>query len=483
MNAQLRKEILTFLTPLPSLQAEKGRQTILLAAGLDAVLTHIDLSGTTREVVTGLVHALEHYGATATGELALIAFLREMATYVGGDKQTAIQQFCERILADPQDKNTRTIQHLTMYTSSHAIEEPPPVSTDIAPNPYKGLSAFQETDADRFFGRERVIQALWDRVCAWHVHPLDDSIPLRLLAILGPSGSGKSSVARAGLLPQLAAHLCAGSQDQRMEHSDPERVRVVVFTPGPHPLDALSVMLARIDPHPQTVAKTASETLELTKVLSQETNGKWEGLRRIADTLPDIATQPLILLIDQFEEVYTKNVEPDERRQFLDNILCAAADSSGHVSVILTLRSDFLGQTQGHPAFNQAITAHHEIVPVMNDAELRQAIAMPAEHAGHELDAATVDLLIEQSHDREGALPLLQFALTRIWDGLVDRVSPADTLKNIGGVGGALAGEAQRLFDRLNEADQNIISLSPNHWQRMQGVNILRVTFPNRPRY
>ncbi|MCP5072675.1 MAG: ATP-binding protein, partial [Rhodobacteraceae bacterium] len=343
-----------------------------------------------------------------------------------------------------QDKNAYKLQHFTVYTDTRPTEpEQTPVSADIGPNPYKGLAAFQETDADRFFGRERVTRTLWDMFCALHKRPLDDPGPLRLLAILGPSGSGKSSVARAGLLPELAAQPLPGAQ----------RARVAVLTPGTHPLDALALMLARIDTSPQTLATTTSE---FTKVLNQETDGQWEGLRRIADTLPDIDTQPLILLIDQFEEVYAKDVKPGARRQFLDNLLWAAADPSGRVSVILTLRSDFLGQTQSHPAFNQAITENAGLIPVMNAGELRQAIAKPAEHAGHALDVACVDLLIEQTHDRAGALPLLQFALTRIWDGLVEGVSPTDTLTQIGGVGGALAGEAQRLYDRLSADDQRI---------------------------
>ncbi|MCP5086437.1 MAG: hypothetical protein GY952_06515 [Rhodobacteraceae bacterium] len=213
------------------------------------------------------------------------------------------------------------------------------------------------------------------------------------------------------------------------------------------------MILARIDTSPQTLA---TRTSEFTKVLKQGTDGQWEGLRRIADTLPDIETQPLILLIDQFEEVYLKDVSAEERRQFLDNLLCAAADPSGRVSVILTLRSDFLGQTQSHPTFNQAIADNETLIPVMAEAELRAAIAKPAENAGYALDDACVDLLIEQTRNREGALPLLQFALTRIWDGLAEGVAPVDTLKQIGGVGGALAGEAQRLYEKLSETDKTI---------------------------
>ncbi|MCP4374993.1 MAG: DUF1566 domain-containing protein, partial [bacterium] len=181
-----------------------------------------------------------------------------------------------------------------------------------------------------------------------------------------------------------------------------------------------------------------------------------DGLSRIADLLPDIETAPLLILVDQFEEVYSLCPDAEERRQTIDNLLTAATDPSGHVSVILTLRSDFLEHTQSHPDLNHAIAEQGAIVPVMNDAELRQAIAKPAELAGHALEAATIDLLIAQSAGREGALPLLQFALTRIWEGLAEGMTPAQTLNSIGGVGGALAGEAQRLYDKLADADKAI---------------------------
>ena len=427
MNTQLRTQILEFLTPLPALQTEEARQATVYAAGVHTALQHTDLSGSPANAITAIVNSLEQYGAVDE-EPALVPFLRHVATTVGPDKRQRIDTIWQQLLRDYQERST--------------TDMPPkgssPISDAIGPNPYKGLAAFQDTDAERFFGRERVTQTLYESFCALRERPLDGPAQLRLLAILGPSGSGKSSVARAGLLPKLA-------------RSSPAHIAVV--TPGVHPLEALATVLARYDDSPRTLAVKMDE---LNGILERQTAERHEGLRRIADTLPDIDTQPLILLIDQFEEVYSKDVKPDERRTFLDNLLCAAADASGHVSVILTLRSDFLGHTQQHPDVNQAIGRNSEIVTVMTEAELRDAIAKPAKQAGHALDAACVDLLIAQSRDREGALPLLQFALMRIWDGLAEGATPAETLKQIGGVGGALAGEAQRLFDQLSEVDQNI---------------------------
>jgi len=388
------------------------------------------------------------------------------------------------------DRNVNILGNLTIYLTSRPQEqEAPPAAVNIGANPYKGLSAFQETDADQFFGRETLKQQLYEKFCRLYdpasmsfiSTPLDDrgcssstgrslsevEMTVRLLAILGPSGSGKSSVARAGLLHQFACHALPGKQ----------RTRVAVFTPGTRPVETLATILARIatnDPIPVAKSREFSEELRRLStsppapLLRGEGNNThplplgegrgegFDGLRRIADVLPEIDAAPLILLIDQFEEIYSLCDNADERQQFLENLLCAAADRSGHVSVILTLRSDFLGQTQSHPRLNNAIAASNVIVPVMSDAELRQAIAEPARLAGHPLDDATIDLLVKDSEGREGALPLLQFALTKIWDGLAAGVSPAETLKQIGGVGGALAGEAQRLFERLSDREQAI---------------------------
>jgi hypothetical protein len=229
---------------------------------------------------------------------------------------------------------------------------------------------------------------------------------------------------------------------------------VAVLVPGSHPLEALATVLSRIatnDPTP--VAKTREFAAELKQPNSA---GVYDGLRRIADVLPEIAIKPLIVLVDQLEEVFTLCEDLDEQNAFIGNLLCAAAESSKRVSAIVTLRSDFLGATQQHPQLNQLIASQGCFVAAMSVEGLREAITKPAELAGHPLDLGTVDRLIEQTAGREGALPLLQFALQQIWDGLAKGQSPAETLRAIGGVGGALAGEAQRIYDSLQPPEQEI---------------------------
>ncbi|MGB3205072.1 MAG: pentapeptide repeat-containing protein [Crinalium sp.] len=336
------------------------------------------------------------------------------------------------------------IGQLKLYL--HQAQTPPKAretdkdSVEIGQNPYQGLKAFREMDGDRFFGRDTQIKKLWERFQQLH----GDRTTIRVLPIYGPSGSGKSSLARAGLIPALGKQPLPGK----------DQGRVVVITPGNDPLEALATVLARIATKDLTpVAKTREFKNEL---LERNTQQEFDGLRRIANVFPNITDSPLIVLVDQFEELYTLCDDEQVRSAFVENLLCAASDSSQRVSVIITMRSDFLGKTQQHPRLNQLFSSQGFLVPIMQPEELEIAITEPAKRAGYELDRAVVELLITETKGQEGALPLLQFALTQIWEGLRKDVKPVDTLKQIGGVGGALANEAKRLYHSLTPEQQTI---------------------------
>lgn len=316
----------------------------------------------------------------------------------------------------------------------------------IGPNPYRGLAAFKENNADQYFGRESQVERLWQRFQTLYEQSIDVKAVPRLLPILGPSGCGKSSLARAGLIPELARRPLPGK----------EQMRIAVLVPGTCPVEALAGVLAKAatqDPMP--IAKAREFTTEL-RLKSKA--GHYDGMRRIVDLMPQIGDMPLVVLIDQFEEVYSLCKDAEEREAFISNLLCAAGASTGNVSVILTLRSDFLGETQRHQLLTQVIGSDQSmVVPGMTEAELRKAIAEPAKQAGHPLDEVTVNLLVKDTEGREGALPLLQFALTRIWEGLSEGTAPAETYQQMGGVGGALAGKAQEIYNELGEAEKDIV--------------------------
>ena len=341
------------------------------------------------------------------------------------------------------DGNTIYVIHQT--TEQRCESSLTDTAVSIGPNPYKGLTAFNENDADRYFGREGQVKRLWQRFQDLAEQSGRANAVPRFLPILGPSGCGKSSLARAGFIPELARRPLPGK----------DRMRVAVLVPGTHPVEALAGVLAKVatqDPMP--VTKTREFTTELNLPTAA---GLYDGMRRIADLMPQIKDSPLVVLVDQFEEVYSLCKDTNERQAFIENLLCAASDPTGNLSVIITLRSDFLGETQRHPVLNQVIGSDQSvIVPAMTEDELRRAIAEPAKQAGHPLDEATVDLLVKDTEGREGALPLLQFALTRIWEGLGEGTPPAETYRQMGGVGGALAGKAQEIYDKLPEVEKDI---------------------------
>jgi len=323
--------------------------------------------------------------------------------------------------------------------------EAEPSTPHLGANPYRGLAAFQVEDADVYFGREAQVERLWNRLREFQERATQGNPPVRLLPILGASGSGKSSLARAGLLPELARRPLPG-------YGQP---RVVVMTPSSLPLQSLAVVLARIATGDPTPVEKAAEFERVLGRLNDQRQA--DGLRRIANTLPNIEHSPLVVLIDQFEEVYSLCKAREVQDRFVGTLIDAAAAPEGRVSVVITFRSDFLSETQKHPRLDQIIGSDQcAVVTAMTTEDLHRAIAEPAKQAGHSLDDALIDRLVEQTEGREGALPLLQFALTRIWDGLKQGESPSTTLKAIGGVGGALAGEAQRLYSSLDKVEQDI---------------------------
>ncbi|HEX8322224.1 hypothetical protein [Longimicrobium sp.] len=310
-------------------------------------------------------------------------------------------------------------------------------------NPYKGLAAFRETDAGDFFGRESLVRRLWVRFAALHRQGTE-APQTRFLAILGPSGSGKSSVARAGLIPALAGQPV---MPQANAH-------VVVFTPGARPLESLAAALARTGSEREGAPVAALEA-ELAHLGALSTPSEYASApARPAPTSRD----HLVLLVDQFEELYTLCRDEGERTQFVELLLRAAAEPQGSASVIITLRTDFVEETSVSDELSRLIADQSVLVPVMSRDDLRSAITGPAHREGREIDAATVELLVESARQREGMLPLLQFALTRIWEGLANGEEPAATLQRLGGIGGALAQTASELYAALPSVEDKAVA-------------------------
>jgi uncharacterized protein YjbI with pentapeptide repeats/energy-coupling factor transporter ATP-binding protein EcfA2 len=334
------------------------------------------------------------------------------------------------------------VTHVTVAESGvtqTTVEAESAASSDLGPNPYQGLEAFQEKDQDRFFGRSRHIDELWQQMR--DIHEQRDGV--RLLPLYGPSGSGKSSLALAGLVPRLAAQPLAGYA----------RAKYIRFFPDESPVNRLAGALAWALTEDALAVK---KQREIAGELKQPNGkGQYDGLRRTANQFLDATGQPLIVLIDQFEELFTRCQDEVEQNIFINNLLLAAKSSSKSLWVILTLRSDFLGEVQTHSELSARFSSQGYLVPGLTRAELWEAITQPAQQAGYVFDEATVQLLIDQAADRTGALPLLQFALEQIWEGLPE-TEPAKTLQQIGGVGGALANKAQEIYEGCSEEEKAI---------------------------
>jgi hypothetical protein len=258
-------------------------------------------------------------------------------------------------------------------------------------NPYRGLDAFREVDAAWFFGQTKLIRRTWVLF-----QKLQRGADPRILAIVGASGSGKSSLVRAGLVPELAREPMEGL----------ESPKILVLRPGPTPLRRLAEVVAHMH-------GSVSEIEERIKPAS--TSAKFDGLHQIAAGLPDAGRSRIVIVVDQFEEVFTECKDAASRVAFLENLAYAASMPDKVDSVILTLRSDFVGTIKAPPAFANAVRENKLFVQTMARTELSQAIVMPARQLGFPWPQALVENLIAQAEGRAGALPLLEFALKRLW--------------------------------------------------------------------
>jgi WD40 repeat protein/DNA-binding SARP family transcriptional activator len=295
-----------------------------------------------------------------------------------------------------------------------------------ARNPYKGLRAFVEGDAADFFGRDAFVDRLVAR--------LADRDAGRCIVVVGPSGSGKSSVVRAGLVPALRRGVIDGSADwyvaQMLPDGDP-------FTELARALGPLAV-----DPPSDLVARLAGDGLAAT-------------LDRV---LPD--DQPLVLVIDQFEELFTQVTDADRRASFLRLIADAADAPDGRVWIVATLRADYYDRPLRAPAIAELVRAGTEAVVPMTAAELERAVTGPAERVGVAVERDLVAQIVADVATEPAALPLLQYALTEVFELRDDRRLTLDAYRRAGGITGALTrradGELDRLAPRAREAAQQL---------------------------
>jgi DNA-binding SARP family transcriptional activator/WD40 repeat protein len=285
-------------------------------------------------------------------------------------------------------------------------------------NPYKGLRAFQEADASDFHGRDALVEEMAEALTA-----------SRLLAVVGPSGSGKSSVVRAGLVPRLRQGFIASSEDWL----------ITDMFPGAHPFESLEGALLRV---------AATRPGDLYDTLTADAS----GLGRIVDQLVEPGSE-ILVVIDQFEELFSMVSSTTERRLFLD-CLVAATGIDSRLRIMLTLRADFFDQPLQYPEFADVFRSNLVAVSPPTRDGLARAVSQPALNAGVSLEPGLVTRIVEDVSEQPGGLPLLQFALTELFAQRDGDTLTLDAYDRSGGVGGALAKRAEDTYSSLTPAGQ-----------------------------
>lgn len=298
-------------------------------------------------------------------------------------------------------------------------------------NPFVGLNSFREADAQFFFGREALVQTLLGRLGN-----------TRFLCVAGPSGSGKSSLIRAGLIPSLRIGKLDGS----------DKWLIADLTPKHDPINQLSLAMARATKNP--VAADYLNTYGVSNPLALHTQ---------AETL--LSSDPrerLIIFVDQFEELFTQIKDEEIREQFVVQLTKAATVAEGRVTVLLSLRADFVSQCAAYPYLREMMSREFQLVGAMTPDELVRAIALPVMEVGASIEPELVAQIVQDMKGEPGSLPLVQFALHDLFDatqkGSDVRLTLDSYLKR-GGVDRALERHADRVLDeRLPDDNQQRIA-------------------------
>ena len=318
------------------------------------------------------------------------------------------------------------------YAQPKSPDIPETNSQPIPPNPYRGLSAFGEEDAEFFFGRDTFIEQL---LAAVRKKPL--------VPVIGRSGSGKSSVVFAGLIPKLKKE---GGW------------LIADFRPESSPFYNLAKKLnPLLTPHWETIGNNDKrrENKNLANNLKQRVDALHDV---IADILKDNASaHRFLLVVDQFEELYTISAE-DERLPFLNQLLAAvraaSAKQTPNFTLVLTLRDDFLGHALDSSLGEALQEFKTEFLYAMTREQLQEAIEKPAEKEKIKIEDCLTDRILNAVVGEPGILPCLEFALTQLWEKQKNGVLDFSAYKEIGGVEKALANHADFVFEKLTVQDQ-----------------------------
>ena len=312
------------------------------------------------------------------------------------------------------------------------IVPPPPPPLDVE-CPYRGLGVFEIQHARFFFGRDKEKSEILGRVRDM----LKDAEQVRLYGVLGGSGSGKSSLMRAGLLNQLENGMVPSSANWR----------IFDFLPGSEPIKMLALQILKLEGG----GGTGSRLTELMREFQHDSKMLDRSVAAALNGQPD---QRAVFFVDQLEEVFLSPRE--EREAFFDNLLFAATNRAGQTVVLFTLRVDFYSNCAENLKLAELIPSHHLLLGPLEPPQLRQAIGGPARAVGCELEPALIEVLIDESGNEPGNLPLLEFVLLELWKSRQGELLTLAAYEKIGRLHGALDRHAEKIYTDMTQAQRAI---------------------------
>ncbi len=406
-----KQNLVDLLSSFPNVSTAPERQTFIDTVSLTKLAKYIDIAGNTRTFFNNLIDVV----VKTDGPEGLLHFIDNVIDYypLGIQRIDDLENFKTQL----QNLDSRQWHDDFGY-----ITIPDPVIIEACP--YQGLFAFGETNAQYFFGREAVADQL-----------VTAAESRSLVAVIGASGSGKSSVVFAGLIPRLRKQ---------------GKWAIASFRPGDTPFKHLaSALVGLLETQSSEVDKLVATNKLTTALLAEEVN--------LADVIGKIAenqqSKRVLLVADQFEELYALCREKPLRQSFLECLL-KATNNQLNFTLVLTLRADFCGYALSDRSFADALQNADLKLGPMNRQELGGAIIKPAEMLGVRLESGLSDRILEAVGEEPGNLPLLQFALTKLWEkqslGKLTHIA----YDEIGGVEQALVKYADEEYKKFGEKER-----------------------------
>lgn len=413
LTAQEQGKLKEILAKSSQLQTADNRIDFIMSCGLHIYLKSIQIDKVFDIFFTSLI----------------VVFCTKLIKTENGEEKLAVVIFLEYFIQLETTLSTEDKDSIEYFIQKYQVKP-----TNIPKCPYRGLSAFREEDKDLFFGREEFVQQLVDAV---KKHPL--------VPVIGASGSGKSSVVLAGLIPRLEADVTW---------------LIESFRPQIQPFYGLASALVRV----RYSKQNQNDRDHQTSHLFEQMQGNRKLWQEITDILKENPGKRLLLVIDQFEELYAfntidqQNLVANEQQKFVDSLL-EAIKKNPRLKVVLTIRTDFLDYIINYPSFKNVALKQDtpQYLGAMNEQEIKSVIELTDDHRTEKivtLEDGLTDTIWNDVKQEPGNLPLLEFALTQLWEENQGGILTYQAYQKIGGVRKALANHADEIYHKLDEEEK-----------------------------